>query len=295
MNLFVSICTQIKNISERNLNLDGTPSCLCKECREIKRVYDKERYEYYKNVYREIVMSFIIKHHSCCQKCNCIFLRPEEGSTSIIKIKTVMKNGIRHVFHNGKLIPSIEFIQNNKDKLHLGGLDLDHLPEMEMRSRGLLNPEELFYGKTDCVSAFWNEKQMWDESRWCQILCCICHVDVTQERLTPYPDEKKSSVRLAKEEYVRKLKTCGCQECKLYKEDLLRCLEFDHIDPSTKITTIGIMVCDDKYSLEDLIEECKKCRILCRMCHRLYTEIQIKQGLIPIRSSTYIARPEIST
>jgi len=45
------------------------------------------------------------------------------------------------------------------------------------------------------------------------------------------------------------------------------CLEFDHIDPKKKITTISDMIVGYNYSIEDLILEINKCEIRCGNCH----------------------------
>jgi hypothetical protein len=35
----------------------------------------------------------------------------------------------------------------------------------------------------------------------------------------------------------------------------------------------------DKYSLQEVIDECKKCRILCMYCHIFHSQFQRKVGL----------------
>jgi len=47
-------------------------------------------------------------------------------------------------------------------------------------------------------------------------------------------------------------------------------LEFDHIDPSTKVETISIMLANS-YPLELLHLELKKCQLLCAKCHLVKT------------------------
>lgn len=57
----------------------------------------------------------------------------------------------------------------------------------------------------------------------------------------------------------------GCKDC---GEKDIRCLEFDHLDPSIKDFNIS-----DGYlkSKEDLVKEMSKCDILCANCHRKRT------------------------
>ena len=42
---------------------------------------------------------------------------------------------------------------------------------------------------------------------------------------------------------------------------------------------ISKMCMDPGYSLDDVIQECNKCRVLCKHCHRIHTFRQIKAGL----------------
>ena len=60
---------------------------------------------------------------------------------------------------------------------------------------------------------------------------------------------------------------------------MLRFFDLDHIDPEYKVDCVSRMI-KENYTLEDLIEECKKCRTLCGDCHRVHTRNQLKAGLI---------------
>lgn len=50
-------------------------------------------------------------------------------------------------------------------------------------------------------------------------------------------------------------------------------LEFDHVDPETKLSTISKMI-SDNVSLEKIKEEIRKCEIRCANCHRRRTAQQ---------------------
>lgn len=54
-------------------------------------------------------------------------------------------------------------------------------------------------------------------------------------------------------------------------------LDFDHIDPSTKIDTISNLI-RQSHSLEKIQEEIEKCQILCANCHRRKTAIDNNWG-----------------
>jgi len=62
--------------------------------------------------------------------------------------------------------------------------------------------------------------------------------------------------------------------------NILRFLEFDHLDPTQKIKDITGMVQNKNYSVDDVIFEISKCRILCRYCHRFHTKYQRENGII---------------
>lgn len=46
-------------------------------------------------------------------------------------------------------------------------------------------------------------------------------------------------------------------------------LEFDHLDPTTKVSTVSHLML--KGSLDELITEIKKCQVLCANCHKRKT------------------------
>ena len=58
-------------------------------------------------------------------------------------------------------------------------------------------------------------------------------------------------------------KTLKCEIC---GENHTRCLEFHHIDPSTKKGHIANLIKDCSFEL--VMEEISLCRVLCANCHR---------------------------
>lgn len=58
-------------------------------------------------------------------------------------------------------------------------------------------------------------------------------------------------------------KTLRCEIC---GENHTRCLEFHHIDPSTKKGHIANLIKDCSFEL--VMEEISLCRVLCANCHR---------------------------
>jgi len=61
-----------------------------------------------------------------------------------------------------------------------------------------------------------------------------------------------------------KIKAVGCSLC---DEKDVCCLDFHHLDPSTKTYTICVML-HDCFSWKRIIKEINKCVILCSNCHR---------------------------
>lgn len=69
--------------------------------------------------------------------------------------------------------------------------------------------------------------------------------------------------------WIRKYKSLlGCAECGENRPD---CLDFDHQDPTEKSYTISRML---NYNRRRIMEEIKKCVVLCANCHRIRTAQQ---------------------
>jgi 5-methylcytosine-specific restriction endonuclease McrA len=60
--------------------------------------------------------------------------------------------------------------------------------------------------------------------------------------------------------------------CSLCDEKDVVCLEFDHVDPSTKVANIGQM--RKNCTPEKLKTELDKCVVLCANCHKRRTAVQ---------------------
>jgi len=65
----------------------------------------------------------------------------------------------------------------------------------------------------------------------------------------------------------------GCAECG-YNE-APEALHFDHIDPSNKRNIVSGMY---GYKLKTLMEEVRKCRVLCANCHAIHSTRQQRNG-----------------
>lgn len=105
-----------------------------------------------------------------------------------------------------------------------------------------------------------------EEAKKCIILCRNCHQQIH------YSGNDKRSKE--KGLFLKILGIYSCQECG-YHGDNYACLDFHHIDPEEKRFSIsryfsrrcelsGIVS-----SIEEVIEEAKKCKVLCRNCHSI--------------------------
>lgn len=61
-----------------------------------------------------------------------------------------------------------------------------------------------------------------------------------------------------------------CVDC---RESDIRCLEFDHRDPSTKVCAVSKMISDQR-AWPDILAEIEKCDVRCANCHRRRTAEQ---------------------
>ena len=83
--------------------------------------------------------------------------------------------------------------------------------------------------------------------------------------------KSRQSIRQALDTYKI---TKGCAECG-YKGHAAA-LQFDHIDPATKYRTASGKVVHPsdmvgRYSVETIIAEIAKCRVVCANCHAIHT------------------------
>lgn len=123
------------------------------------------------------------------------------------------------------------------------------------------------------------------ELKKCRPLCTFCHRLVSKQ---DYGKGKKKC-RRKKGTYVNKIKLNigACELCKRKVTENQCCaFDFDHVDTSTKITSISQMVAD--YPLKKFFNcvdsELAKCRLLCAICHRNHTNTQKKQKRLELKN-----------
>lgn len=263
-------CKNYKNESERGIKTDGSPSKnRCSNC----KIKEKNRKQSMKQTFQSILYESFLNIGSCCERCNSIFLKPSEGTFFAVKLKTYKVGGGIYVNYEGKKYSTKDFLIKYREILEYRIIEMDHLTELEQRQRGILKSDQEYEPKISQVSSCGSEKSMRRESKKCQTLCAICHVIQTIER---YENIKEPN---EKQEYINNMKlNCGCSVCG-FKTEIARLLDMDHLNPLNKISCLSEMASNSKFNLQDIIEECKKCRVLCRHCHKIHTDEQRKSGV----------------
>lgn len=111
-----------------------------------------------------------------------------------------------------------------------------------------------------------------------QPYCKPCNKIYQQEHYQKHKDRYKAEAEQRRilyskqiHEFLMEHAVNGCSEC---GERDYRCLEFDHIDRSTKFKPISYMIAQ-QYPQYKIEQELKKCRILCANCHRKHTATQL--------------------
>ncbi len=108
--------------------------------------------------------------------------------------------------------------------------------------------------------------------------CRVCDKAAQREWYQKHKKTIRGKVNVQRKrrrtEIVKKLvqyfKTHPCIEC---GEGNPLVLEFDHLDPGTKTSSVSTLT-RGEYSWDRVLEEIKKCRVLCANCHRVRTARQ---------------------
>jgi len=273
---FCKVCYKEKDSSCIAVNLNGSESSMCVDCKALS----KQRSEQYKVKYHDFKIEIIEKNECSCLICKKIYLKDRENNQAI-EIETFMIDDVRYIRYNDKNHTCKDFINDYKYDLEILILQFDHLSENEQRKRGLLLPHEEYVYKKYDVSRARSESALRLEALKCQLICTRCHVIETIRR---EKDEKGDNIRQRiyknKMDFTNKSKEKGCENCKYKNLNLPRFFHFDHIDPNNKIIDVARMVQDYDYTLKDVIYEINKCRVLCQHCHIIHTYNQFNNGVL---------------
>lgn len=122
----------------------------------------------------------------------------------------------------------------------------------------------------------------WRRERWAERMKDPSFVAQRRKEAAKYRAKKFGPY----EDEILKAKEIGCIFC---NESRPNCLDFQHIDPSTK--RFGIATKALIPSLELLLEEIEKCIVICANCHRLLHAGELQ---IPVHLTDYTPTQRIN-
>lgn len=112
--------------------------------------------------------------------------------------------------------------------------------------------------------------------------CKQCHNNYNKQwyrdnekphKVKTYAAKAKRKLQMAQAIFDMK-KITPCKDCEVILHPFF--MDYDHLDPSDKIECISGMI-SAMYPFETIINEVKKCELLCVMCHRKRTLARLKQ------------------
>jgi len=124
------------------------------------------------------------------------------------------------------------------------------------------------YGKVKSISrmvlANCPKETILKEIEKCDLVCILCHNRRTWNR-QKHPDPSKFyATKRRNIEIIKEAKKAPCVYCGKIREEYN--MQFDHIDPKDKIKQISGL---KNYKTQTLLDELKKCQVVCALCHRI--------------------------
>ena len=169
-------------------------------------------------------------------------------------------------------------------KLDKGGQCVDcHTIDLE-----ILEFDHVYGDKIAPVRRISNFEGMKVEADKTELRCVNCHmkkIENISERIEITEDNERIQYSRAYRERNRdyvdeiKMKSGGCEECGWFDEKYLQVLHFDHVNGSTKDHNISDLVRHGR-ALDIIMDEIKKCRVLCANCHRKRTLRQFDYPIV---------------
>lgn len=118
-------------------------------------------------------------------------------------------------------------------------------------------------------------KRIQKEIDKCEIVCTNCHRHRTHNRNILKKTAKKSKIPTRDKLYliINEIKEASpCMDCGKYYHSWQ--MDFDHRNQNTKINSITRMLIE-QYSIEQIMNEIKKCDLVCANCHALRSSKQL--------------------
>lgn len=232
---------------------------ICKPCNNYST---KEYYKLHDRPYRKFKNE--IKANSKCAECGCDDIRVLDfdhmGTKNFNICKSFSKEKIKNELqHTQVLCIWCHRLKTRKDiKIQMDKLaekytitDRPTTKEEGKTCKGLLCNGQLQYH-----SEFYNMKK--------KTYCKICYSYASR------------CARIKNYEFVidLKLELKECEICKVeVTNETAHCFDFDHL--YDKICNISNLVIKNTDATDKILEESKKCRLLCCKCHRIHTASQL--------------------
>lgn len=236
-----SSCNKTKSEEDFYKRSNGTVQAQCKECVcKSAREYRKENKEK------------ISKNKKRYQKENYYLKIREKKTARRLKLKDQKLKIVNQLKSKGCTDCGKKYSEVAMDLDHVGKKRKD-ISSIIQQDRGI--------------------QFLMDELKECEVVCSNCHRIRSKNRKS----KTKFSVRQCWW-IVQELKSFPCERCKNMYDSV--CMDFDHIDIKTK--KFRITKYKDRSimkSLKPLLNEIKKCRLLCSNCHRIETKKQRDAGL----------------
>jgi len=122
-------------------------------------------------------------------------------------------------------------------------------------------------GKTKDTSEFSKKNKGADGTQKYQSKCKACHSAYLKVHYSNNKQYYKDKAVLSKKNFYEFYKNLKSQlKCEVCGESHQACLEFHHLDPTTKEEDVATIVW--KGSKQKLLDEIAKCKVLCANCHR---------------------------
>lgn len=98
------------------------------------------------------------------------------------------------------------------------------------------------------------------------------HKQIRLQQIAKWKEKRKETIKA----FVDEIKQNPCIDC---GKNFDACaMDFDHLDPNTKVSEISTMIHSQQYSLDEIKSEIEKCELVCAVCHRLRTEKRRKSS-----------------
>ena len=112
----------------------------------------------------------------------------------------------------------------------------------------------------------WSKDRIFAEIDKCILLCVNCHRIKEREMYPSISTTRSASHIRNNRARINAIKAeAGCYRCGIHD---FRCLEFHHLDPTTKAFNISTEL-GKSISIKRLLAEISKCIVLCANCHKL--------------------------